>query len=342
MKHYAKLVIALFAILCPTAGFAQKDYAAEKALITKVKRSPGTYVYAEATCRTEEEAKSIAEEVFLQNINEYVASQKKLRGANNIVVNNQKGLQQTVTMPRGSNMHRVFMYVKKNDIIPADNSVVLSKEEVAKTETPAPKANAKTEAKVAAPTADVTTPKADVAEVKAEVAEPKTEVTEPKTEVAEPKTEIAEPKTEVAEPKTEVAEAKADVKAEPKAEPKAEVKAETKATTTEVAASTLEKIIPEKPQAIPEAAKKMATFTNVKTAAVWLKDMKANGTVTEYNKYNAVADKEAYWLVIYDSHGDIAAVLTDGKQRRNAATQKPDHERNYPNCAALCVKFANK
>lgn len=313
MKHYAKLVIALFAILCPTAGFAQKDYAAEKALITKVKRSPGTYVYAEATCRTEEEAKSIAEDVFLQNINEYVASQKKLRGANNIVVNNQKGLQQTVTMPRGSNMHRVFMFVKKNDIIPADNSVVLSKEEVAKTETPAPKANTKTEAKVAAPTADVTTPKADVAEVKAESAQPKTEVAQPKTEVAEAK-----------------------------AEPKAEVKAETKATTTEVAASTLDKIIPEKPQAIPEAAKKMATFTNVKTAAVWLKDMKANGTVTEYNKYNAVADKEAYWLVIYDSHGDIAAVLTDGKQRRNAATQKPDHERNYPNCAALCVKFANK
>lgn len=317
MKHYAKLVIALFAILCPTAGFAQKDYAAEKALITKVKRSPGTYVYAEATCRTEEEAKSIAEDVFLQNINEYVASQKKLRGANNIVVNNQKGLQQTVTMPRGSNMHRVFMYVKKNDIIPADNSVVLSKEEVAKTETPAPKANTKTEAEVAAPTADVTTPKADVAEVKAKSAQPKTEVAQPKTEVAE-------------------------AKAEPKSEPKAEVKAETKATTTEVAASTLEKIIPEKPQAIPEAAKKMATFTNVKTAAVWLKDMKANGTVTEYNKYNAVADKEAYWLVIYDSHGDIAAVLTDGKQRRNAATQKPDHERNYPNCAALCVKFANK
>lgn len=317
MKHYAKLVIALFAILCPTAGFAQKDYAAEKALITKVKRSPGTYVYAEATCRTEEEAKSIAEDVFLQNINEYVASQKKLRGANNIVVNNQKGLQQTVTMPRGSNMHRVFMYVKKNDIIPADNSVILSKEEVAKTETPAPKANTKTEAKVAAPTADVTTPKADVAEVKAKSAQPKTEVAQPKTEVAE-------------------------AKAEPKSEPKAEVKAETKATTTEVAASTLEKIIPEKPQAIPEAAKKMATFTNVKTAAVWLNDMKANGTVTEYNKYNAVADKEAYWLVIYDSHGDIAAVLTDGKQRRNAATQKPDHERNYPNCAALCVKFANK
>lgn len=317
MKHYAKLVIALFAILCPTAGFAQKDYAAEKALITKVKRSPGTYVYAEATCRTEEEAKSIAEDVFLQNINEYVASQKKLRGANNIVVNNQKGLQQTVTMPRGSNMHRVFMYVKKNDIIPADNSVVLSKEDVAKTETPAPKANTKTEAKVAAPTADVTTPKADVAEVKAKSAQPKTEVAQPKTEVAE-------------------------AKAEPKAEPKAEVKAETKATTTEVAASTLDKIIPEKPQAIPEAAKKMATFTNVKTAAIWLKDMKANGTVTEYNKYNAVADKEAYWLVIYDSHGDIAAVLTDGKQRRNAATQKPDHERNYPNCAALCVKFANK
>lgn len=113
MKHYAKLVIALFAILCPTAGFAQKDYAAEKALITKVKRSPSTYVYAEATCRTEEEAKSIAEDVFLQNINEYVASQKKLRGANNIVVNNQKGLQQTVTMPRGSKYAPRFYVCKE-------------------------------------------------------------------------------------------------------------------------------------------------------------------------------------------------------------------------------------
>lgn len=264
MKHYAKLVIALFAILCPTAGFAQKDYAAEKALITKVKRSPGTYVYAEATCRTEEEAKSIAEDVFLQNINEYVASQKKLRGANNIVVNNQKGLQQTVTMPRGSNMHRVFMYVKKNDIIPADNSVVLSKEEVAKTETPAPKANTKTET----PKSKTNEPKTNVANTEtAKVASPTADVTTPKVDVAEVKAESAQPKTEVAEAK---------------AEPKAEVKAETKATTTEVAASTLEKIIPEKPQAIPEAAKKMATFTNVKTAAVWLKDMKANGTVTEY------------------------------------------------------------
>ena len=255
------------------------------------------------------------------------------------MVNNQKGLQQTVTMPRGSNMHRVFMYVKKNDIIPADNSVVLSKEEVAKTETPAPKANAKTEA----PKPKTNEPKTNVTNTEtAKVATPTADVTTPKADVAEVKAESAQPKTEVAQPKTEVAEAKADVKAEAKAEPKAEAKAETKATTTEVAASTLEKIIPEKPQAIPEAAKKMATFTNVKTAAVWLKDMKANGTVTEYNKYNAVADKEAYWLVIYDSHGDIAAVLTDGKQRRNAATQKPDHERNYPNCAALCVKFANK
>lgn len=283
MKQYAKLALSLLGILCPTAMAAQNDYAAEKALITKVKRAPATYVFAEATSRTEDEARDIAEEMFLENINEYVASQKKLRGANNIVVNNQKGMQQTVTMPRGSNMHRVFMYVKKSDIIPADNSVVLARN------------------------ADDAQDDAATKNIAATVEQ------ETKTEQSK-KTESA-------------------------------AKAETDANNTVVNSNTgtvsdIEQLMPQNTSSMPETAQQLAAFTNVKTLAAWLKDMKAKGTVTDYNKYNATADKEACWLVIYDAKGDIAAVLTDGKQRRNAATQKPDHERNYPNCAAICVRLA--
>lgn len=122
------LLACLVIATCTWTCRAQTDeYAKEKAVITEVKRNPSKYVYAEATCKTEDEAKAVAEEMFLENINEYAASVKKLKGAENIVVNDQRGLQQKITMPRGTNMHRVFLYVNKSDIVAMKNPVVLEK-----------------------------------------------------------------------------------------------------------------------------------------------------------------------------------------------------------------------
>ncbi len=129
MKQLNKLLL----LTCLSIAYAEhcigqnnNEYAKEKSIITDVKRNPSKYIYAEATCKTEEEAKAVAEEMFLENINEYVGSVKKLRGADDIVLNDQKGLQQVVTMPRGINMHRVFLYVKKSDIVAMKNPVVLT------------------------------------------------------------------------------------------------------------------------------------------------------------------------------------------------------------------------
>lgn len=128
MKQLNKLLLLTFlsiAYAVPSIG-QNNDYAKEKSIITDVKRNPSKYIYAEATCKTEEEAKAVAEEMFLENINEYVSSAKKLKGADNIVLNDQKGLKQVLTMPRGTNMHRVFLYVKKSDIVAMKNPVVLT------------------------------------------------------------------------------------------------------------------------------------------------------------------------------------------------------------------------
>ena len=287
MKPFANLILSMLAILCPATAAAQKDYTEEKALITKVKRAPATYMFAEATCRTEEEAQSVAEEMFLENINEYVASQKKLRGSSNIVINNQKGLQQTVTMPRGSNMYRVFMYVKKSDIIPSDNTVVLSRESSPKktdeTNTAAATSSV-TDINAGKESGDETTKKPDTGEAK-----------KPETEAAK--------------------------------------KVDTMETPAESEAAG---------RPMPDAIKQLSSLTRIQDVAAWLKKMKEQGVVSDYNKYNAIADKTAYWLVIYDSTGAVAAVLSDGAQRHNAATGKPDHERNYRNCAALCIRLADK
>ena len=58
-----------------------------------------------------------------QEINKYVAEQKKLRNAQNIVTRNTRSTWESISLPRG-NCFRAFMYVKKSDIIPADNVTV--------------------------------------------------------------------------------------------------------------------------------------------------------------------------------------------------------------------------
>ena len=113
-----RFVLALALCLAACASLhAQGKYDKEKETITKVKRSPEQYVYAEATCTTPEEALAVAQELFYLNVNEYVAEQRKLRKSPDIVVNDSKTLKSEITMPRGSNMHRCFLYVRKKDII---------------------------------------------------------------------------------------------------------------------------------------------------------------------------------------------------------------------------------
>lgn len=141
------LVASSFAV--ETMAQQQDDYAQEKELITKVKRSPETYVFAEATCKTEEEAKAVAEDLFYQNVNEYVASEKKMQGAQDVVINDLKSTQNLVTMPRGSNMHRVFLYVKKSDILAVKNPIVMSEriKQISENEKAKAEAEAKAEQK---------------------------------------------------------------------------------------------------------------------------------------------------------------------------------------------------
>lgn len=98
-----------------------------KKQINKVKKS-SQYIYAESTASTEEDARAYAEERLYDNVNKWVATRKKMRGSANLVVNNRKELWTTLSMPRGSNMFRYFVYVKKDDIIPAENAIVIANE----------------------------------------------------------------------------------------------------------------------------------------------------------------------------------------------------------------------
>ena len=95
-----------------------------KKQINKIKKN-NQYIYAESTAPTETDARNYAEEKLYEEVNAWVETQRKLKKSSNLVVNNKKELWTILEMPRGSNMFRSFIYVKKNDILPVENSTVI-------------------------------------------------------------------------------------------------------------------------------------------------------------------------------------------------------------------------
>lgn len=123
MRILLSITLCLLALTAAQAG-STDDVKKE---INKIKKS-SQYIYAESTAPTEEDARAYAEERLFDEVNKWVSTQKKMKGSANLVVNNRKELWTTLSMPRGTNMYRYFIYVKKKDIIPTDNAVVIANE----------------------------------------------------------------------------------------------------------------------------------------------------------------------------------------------------------------------
>lgn len=124
MKRFHLILgLAAAVLFCCSNIFAQ-DANEQKRLINNIKKS-SDYLYAEVTTADKQKALDLAEDLLNHRINEYVAEQKKLRKAQNIVARNTRSTWETVSLPRG-NCFRAFLYVKKTDILPADNAVVRS------------------------------------------------------------------------------------------------------------------------------------------------------------------------------------------------------------------------
>lgn len=116
----------LLLVLIPCINLHAQDNGAMKKKINSVKKNTSVYLYGEATAATEQEARDLAEEILYNEINKWAATKKKLQNSTNLIVNNKQSLWTNVSLPRG-NMYRSFIYVKKADIIPAENTEVIEK-----------------------------------------------------------------------------------------------------------------------------------------------------------------------------------------------------------------------
>ena len=116
MKRFLLFVISTIISLSALGQSISKQ-------INDIKRS-SHYITAEATMETEAKAYELAQELLGKQIAEYASEQKSLKKAPNVIVKDVAGKAEKMQMNRGS-MVRVFLYVKKNDIIAADNTRIL-------------------------------------------------------------------------------------------------------------------------------------------------------------------------------------------------------------------------
>ena len=115
----SKLFLSVAVLFVASIGFCQES---DSKRINKIKRDT-QYLYAEATMKDADEAFETALLLLDGYIDEYVQSKKKFSTSETIIIKDTHSKSETIQMPRGE-MTRVFVYVRKSDIIPAENSAV--------------------------------------------------------------------------------------------------------------------------------------------------------------------------------------------------------------------------
>ena len=207
----------------------------KKKEINVIKKS-ADYIYAEATMADQQAAMDLAKEILYNNVNEWVAKQKKFAGSDKVVTANTNYTIEDVTLPRG-NWFRAFMYVRKKDIIPVENATV------------------------------------------SEVGNQDTEKT----------------------------------------------------------AKPVESSIPGLDD--PQMVKHFLAVENTVQLSMLLKQLKTEGKIIEFNKYNSLNNPNEYVVFVFSKEAKICAVLSQGPERINLKTKQPDQVTNYKGNGAIGVKI---
>ena len=130
-KFYCILTACLFCFVLTAQNVTEKT----KKEMNRIKLSR-SYICAEATMPTLQEAIDIANESLLQAIDQWVKEEKKYQGAKQVAIQDINSCLEKMDMNRGNNV-RVLVYIKKKDIIPiyGNGQILLTDDEQEETAT---------------------------------------------------------------------------------------------------------------------------------------------------------------------------------------------------------------
>lgn len=122
MKKITKTGLFFVTLLLNVSVLAQVPMTKQ---INQIKRDDN-YLYAEATMADADEALTVAQELLMQQVQEYIQSQPELSKADNVLVKDIGSNSESLSMMRGT-MYRMFVYVDKRSIEVVNNAVTIKK-----------------------------------------------------------------------------------------------------------------------------------------------------------------------------------------------------------------------
>lgn len=123
MKRNRCLMVFVLMFICVAQICAQQADDKKKE-INKIKKS-SLYLSAEMTMPNKEEAMETALELLQMEVQRWVAEKKKRKEvASDLIITNVEQLTEALELPRGDNMYRAFVYVKKSDVLVSKNTMV--------------------------------------------------------------------------------------------------------------------------------------------------------------------------------------------------------------------------
>ncbi|MCS3051127.1 hypothetical protein NXV05_14665 [Parabacteroides johnsonii] len=124
-KIYCILTTCLFCLALTAQNVTEKT----KKEMNRIKLSR-SYICAEATMPTLQEAIDVAKESLIQSIEQWAKEEKKYQGAKQIALQDINSCIEKMDMKRGKNV-RALVYIKKKDIIPiyGNGQILLTEDE---------------------------------------------------------------------------------------------------------------------------------------------------------------------------------------------------------------------
>ena len=84
-----------------------------------------------------------------------------------------------------------------------------------------------------------------------------------------------------------------------------------------------------------QVAVELSEMVKYSEVAAKIMDYKNTGKIKTYNYYAKLDNPTLYYLVMYNKDGEVEALLSPGKPRKNVKTGKEDTTNNYPGCGAI-------
>ena len=266
--------------------------------INQIKKSKA-FLYGEATMLDKDAAYELANEILQQEIETWAKDHSK-KEADRVVAVDVHQLVDSIVLPR-VNMIRVFLYVRKKNLIPIYEKagvVIVDKE----ADEPSPTL-----------TQGITSPT-------------------PSQEKEDQSPDSIAQDSLHSEGLGEVAPTKETGEVAPSEETGEPVPSQEQGVATEEADS-LDYAVTETEQLVLEQVKPLKSFFRIRDVLVPLKEQ---GMVEDYGKYSSLEHPERAYLIIYDANARVRAVLGKGKNKRcNMLTNATESMDDYRGCGAI-------